>query len=1063
MRLFAATLSVLLWAASASGRSIVVPVTGGKDVSFANLSTEQGLSAGHVVQILQDDRGFIWIGTSNGLNRYDGNDFKVFRHDPKDPNSLSGVFITALQQDRSGALWIGVDQSLDRLDPSTETIVHYLSNAKDKNSLAGPVEQICQDREGILWLATKVGLERLDPESGKFTHYRNDPDNSASLGNNDVRYTFEDRAGVLWIASATEVDAFDRRTGQFVRHPYSEAYVYDRIYEDHSGVLWLGASHGSGLAVMDRPSDKFVQYAFVDKQLNRPLTSAIRAIYEDADGILWLATIGDGLLKFNSKRTEAVQYRNDGNARSLNNNFLLALCGDREDNVWVGTYRGGVNRFSKKQQPFAVYRKEIGNPNSLDQSFVYSMFEDTQGILWMGTDQVNRIDPSTGRYTFYKHDGSDPNSISAGNVQSIVEDRLGTLWFATFGGGVCRFDRKTGRFKVYRHNPKDSFSLSRDSVIRLFVDHTGTLWVGTEDGLNRFDSKTERFEVYRAELGNPTANQYPAIAEDASGALWLGKYQSGLQRFDPATGKFTVYQHDPKHSSSLSNNRVNAIQADEYGKIWIGTQDGLNLLDPKTGAFTGYYERDGLPNNVIQGILQDARNNLWVSTGGGLSKFNLRSGVFKNYFAADGIASDEFNNYGAQNQTNNGQMFFGGVSGVTAFYPDQIVDLSKPPTVVLTDFRLFNVSGKVGPGFPLKKAIPYADAVSLSHQQGVFTLGFSALSYLNPKRNRYRYRLDGLEKMWNETDNERRFVTYTTLPAGDYTFRVQGSSNRGPWNEPGVAFRIHVAPAWWKTGWFLGFLCSLGLCLAWGVHHLRLRDLQKRHRELACVEAEINALNQRLINAQEEERRRIARELHDDFSQQIAALSMAIGNIRRQLPEQRPEARSQIDVVHRKLAELAARVRRISHELHPAILEYAGLAAALQAYCSEFTALTSVQVAYHAADGFDDLPRDVALCLYRVTQEALQNVAKHSTAKQAQVSLTRSSGLLSLTVEDHGAGATLRGSAAVGLGLVSMRERARLVNGTFQFHSEPNRGTTVMVGVPVGPSDCKAPPNSQTE
>ena len=322
-------------------------------------------------------------------------------------------------------------------------------------------------------------------------------------------------------------------------------------------------------------------------------------------------------------------------------------------------------------------------------------------------------------------------------------------------------------------------------MTRLLIDHAGTLWATTFDGLDRFDPATSHFTVYK--LDKQSAAQIDIeVKEDRQGALWIGTHSSGLQRFDPTTGQFTVYKHNANDPTSLSNNRVNSVHFDHSGTMWVGTQDGLDKFDPKTGRFKTYYEQDGLSGNVVSCILEDERGNLWMSTNNGLSVFDPSKQTFKNYSAADGLPGADLTGWGACFKSSSGEMFFGGFSGGIAFHPDKVVDSPYVPPIVLTDFRLFDRPVTVGANSPLSKSIGYTSALSLSHDQNVFSLEFSALSYFNPATNRYRYKLDGLDRQWHEVGSNQRLVTYTTLPAGMYTFRVQGATSRGAWSEPGL-------------------------------------------------------------------------------------------------------------------------------------------------------------------------------------------------------------------------------------------------------------------------------------
>jgi signal transduction histidine kinase/ligand-binding sensor domain-containing protein len=1022
-----------------------------------------------VGQIVQDDLGFLWFGTQDGLQRYDGLVFRKYRHDPKNPNSLAGSNSFGLFKDRSGKLWVGSDEFLDMYDPEAETFTHFRSDRLDPGRFEGVLFDISQDRAGMIWLATDHGLNRLDPAKRRIVRYQNQPGDPTSLSSNLVRSTFEENNGTFWVATSEGLDLFDRPTGKVTQHiplpdnfprpGRSNPYLLISFCEDHSGVLWVTFSYGYGLAVVDRWANRLTFYSLNSASTDNTLQSGVRAIHEDEDGTLWLGTTAGGLLKLDRDRRGFVRYRNNpSDPDSLSADQVNALYEDHEGNIWVGTTGGGVNRFPRKPLPFRSYRHEPGNPNSLDTDYTSSIYEDSRGILWVGSIQaLTQIDRKTGKFTFYRTAGG-PGNLSSTWVISIVEDHSGHLWFGTVGGGLNRFDRRTGRFKAYRHNPEDPHSLSHDTVLDLFIDHKGTLWAGTEDGLDAFDPEKERFRRYQA--SGEDQNRYRTIAQDSDGALWLGTLSSGLRHLDPATGQFTSYPHTPE-AGSVSNERVNSICIDHSGNIWVATASGLNRFDPATGSFATYDERDGLPNSNVNSILEDNDGDLWLSTNDGLSRFNPRAKTFRNYSVSDGLLGNEFYNYATAYKSSTGEMFFNSYAGVITFFPDQVVDNPYIPPVVLTDFLLFGKPLPIGGNSPLEQSISMTKSLTLTHAQSIFSFGFAALSYVSPERNRYLYRLEGLETKWNEADSSRRFVTYTTLSPGQYIFRVQGSNNRGIWNENGASVRIRILPAWWSTWWFRAMTAAFIPFALWFAYTFRLRGVERRNRELAlqvaertAAEEEIKSLSERLINAQEQERMRIARELHDDLNQQIAAISLSLGSIRRKLPDTGSEAYKQLERLRDKLSRLSTSVRVLSHELHPATLDYGDVAAALRGHCKEFSSLSGVNVAFEASGTFEGVPAEVALCIYRVTQEALQNVAKHAGVTLASVRLVRSGDPVCLTVSDRGVGFHPDQSrASGGLGLVSIKERVRLVRGVVELESEPHRGTILKVEIPInGPA-----------
>ena len=1033
--------------ASGSAQAIRLPIVEGQRTRFTHLGTAQGLSESRVDHMLQDRRGFIWIGTYNGLNRYDGYRFKTYKPDRNNPNSLGGLHVYALFEDRSGILWIGIDQELDRFDPATETFTHFRADPDNPDSLSGSLEHMTQDRDGMLWLATRNGLDRLDPASGRFTHYRNDPNDPHSLSSNDVRFVLEDRQGTLWVATAAGIDAFDRRTGRVLRYPNFQQprlAPLDRILEDRSGMLWVCATRGGGLASLDRKTGEFTRYMWFEGWPGTPGTRGCSAIHEDQHGMLWLATKPDGVVRFDRARRLFTRYRNDpGDPASLNNNEALSLLEDRERGIWVGTNGGGVNRFPSEPSPFTMYRKEPGNPNSLDEENVLSVLEDSQGILWIGTSQLNRLDKKTGRYTFYRHDPANSESIATGVVRAMVEDRAGFLWFGTWGGGLNRFDRRTGRFKAYRHDPADSASLSHDNVLSLLIDHAGSLWAGTDDGLNRLDARTGRFTVFRPKSGSPESGWYRRVlAEGADGSIWMGTYTQGLQRLDVQTGEIVVYKNDPKVPGSLSNNRVNALRVDHAGTLWAGTQNGLDRFDGNTGEFTTFGERDGLPNNAVEGILEDSSGNLWLSTGNGLSRFDPRARSFKNYFSDDGLAGDEFNDFSVYYKSASGEMFFGGVNGVTAFYPEKVVDSPFVPPVVLTGFSLRNEPVAPRPGSLLVTSITFTPSLTLSHDQNLFSFEFAALSYVDPKRNQYRYMLEPLDHSWNRVDPSHRMANFTTLPAGNYTLRVQGSNNRGVWNEQGVTLRLEILPPWWGTRWFRITCAGLFLALLWAGYELRVRQLH--HQFDMTLEARVG------------ERTRIARELHDTLLQSFHGLLLRFQTVSHLLPESPSEAKQRLDTAIAHAAAAITEGRDAVQGLRSSTVEKDNLALAISALGAELAADgSSLRPAFHVAvEGetreLHPILRDE---IYRIAAEALRNAFRHAQAGRVEVDIRYDPEQFRLRVRDDGKGIDPAVLANQGLeghyGLRGMPERAALIGGKLAVWSEAGAGTEVELRLPA--------------
>ena len=804
--------------ASVDPQPIRLPIIDGTGIRFTRLSTADGPSQTVVGVIVQDDQGFMWFGAPYGLTRYDGYTFKLFVHDPRNPNSLSGTYVYSLFKDHNGSLWVGCDQFLNRFDPATETFKQY------------PVPfatHISQDHAGTLWLATRTGLYGLDPTTGRIHHYSHDPKDPSSLSSSEVKSSGEDKEGRFWVANTEGLDEFDRRTGKVaLRIRLYESSNGLSFYEDRFGVFWIYHVSGNALAVFDRKANTLKQFSF--HQLGPPNTAltGVTTMLEDRNGTLWLATHGAGLLRFDRDHKRFIRYRNNpGDPESLPQNNVESLFVDREGSIWAGLGRLGLVHFGASPPTFQRFT-HLDSAESTVQPFVGAIYEDRQGILWIGTPAaLNRIDRKTGRYTYYRRTAG---PAAGTDVITIREDHSGNLWAGTYGHGLLRFDRGTGQFKAYRHNPADPYSLSDDFVSSLLVDHNGTLWAASSEALNRFDPATERFSVYK--LDPQRKPFYLELVEDREGALWLGTDSSGLQRFNPVTGQVALYQHDTNRVGTLSDNRVNSVYFDRSGTMWVGTQNGLNRLDPKASTFTIYSQQDGLPGNAVGCILEDNRGDLWMSTNNGVSRFNPPTRTFGNYSITNGLPGPDLTGWGAGFKSPSGEMFFGGFSGATAFFPDVVEGTSYTPPVVLTDFLLLGNRVAIGGHSPLQNSISYARDVILSHDHNLFSLTFAVLSYVNPATNRYRYKLEGLERRWNAVGSDHRQVTYTTLPAGMYTFRAQGATSSGAWTEPGVALRIRILPPWWGTSWFRSASATFILISIWLLYRLRIRNLEERER-----------------------------------------------------------------------------------------------------------------------------------------------------------------------------------------------------------------------------------------
>jgi ligand-binding sensor domain-containing protein/signal transduction histidine kinase len=1004
-----------------------VNVVEGDDVRFLRLSGIEGLSQNRVTQIVQDDQGFMWLATQHGVDRYDGYQFRMFKNEPHQANSLCGVFMLSLFKDRSGTLWMGCEYGLDRFDPSTESFVHYPITSDTLPHMSDVVRHIYEDAGGILWLSTGHGLCRLDPRSRKTTWYRHSADDRLSLSSDDIKSSGADRHGVFWVASGEGLDAFDPSTGRVTFHvPLREPHELS-FYEDRHGVFWILSASGNGLSVLDRQRGLVTRYLFGEDLPGLPLTGVIQML-EDREGNLWVGTLSDGLLRFDRENARFIGYRNDpSKPDSLPENRITTLLEDREGNIWVGLGATQPTFFTPRPPPFKSLPFESDNRANLGEKLVDVIFEDHEGALWIGTTgALNRCD-STGRQcTHY----AIPGQGVASDVLSLAEDGSGRMWVGTSGQGLCRFDKSSGSCKMFRHASGNSSSVSNDTISYLLIDRERIMWIGTGDGLNKFDPVTERFTRYRDETSANSAGQMWSIVEDRDGDLWIGSEGSGLMRFDRKTQRLRA------GAATVSNPFVSAVFIDRENRLWSGSFNGLDRLELSTGRTTRYAEENGLASTKISCILEDANGDLWLSTNKGISKFDPKTGTSQNFSAADGIPGD-LTGYNACWKGANGEMFFGGFAGATRFRPEDVSNDSYVPPVVLTAFDLFGGPVSVAPGSPLKRVIGFTNDLILAHDQHSFSFQFSALSFRNPSTNRYRYMLEGLDQSWHEVGSGERVASYTTLPPGAYRFHVQAATARGPWSEPGRKVDVTIQPAWWSTWWFRGLIAMLLIAAAAALYLLRVGQISRQF--LIRLEERVS------------ERTRIARELHDSLLQGFQGLMFRLQAVRQLLPERPGDAAKFLDSAMQVGDQAIGEGRDAVQNLRSSTFEDGDLATVLGALGAELAVGMEPRAMPDYRVMIEGTPRelspDVRDDIYRIAREAVRNAYQHANARHIETEVTFGDTDLSVRVRDDGIGVDsmihARGQRAGHWGLPGMRERSESIGGRLKIWSERNAGTEV--------------------
>jgi diguanylate cyclase (GGDEF)-like protein len=865
MRMRAAVLAVAA-GVLALAPGVVTPARAAEVMSFDNLSLDQGLSQSTVFAILQDSEGFMWFGTENGLNRYDGYTFRHYERDPRSPHALHDDFIWAAVEDADANIWFGTDgDGLARWDRRTDRFTAFRHDDTNPATISGnAVRALALDVHGRLWVATVgSGVDQIDPATGRvLARYRHDDADAASLGNDEVFALRVDGEGRVWIGTNGGLNRLDPAT-KIVRRWQSDAQdpaslPDDRVRSvlvDHAGVVWVGTNKG-GLTRLRADESGFDRFRHDPANGGSLADDHVRAVFEDSERRLWVGTDA-GLDLFDRESGTFAHYTHDpADPRSLADTRVVSIGQDHGGELWIGTRSGGLSKWNPRAWSFG-HRRPDAREAGPEATNVTSFAEDTTGRMWIGTfgGGLFEIDRATGAGQRHRHDDKDAGTLSDDRVMALLPDRAGGLWAGTMGGGLDHLDAQGRVRTVHRSDPRDPRSLSADAIMALYEDTRGDVWVGTfGGGVSRYDQASGAFVRYPADPSNPAAlasARATAFSEDASGAMWVGTDGGGLNVLDPGATAWRHYRYDPDDARSLSSDTVYALYRDADGTLWVGTRAGLDRMVVRGDGgvrFDNLSAEDGLANDVVYGIRADETGDLWLSTNHGLSRYNPRNGKIKSYHRADGLQAEEFN-FGAHYRSRSGELYFGGSNGYNAFFPSSLALNLDPPNVVLTSIEKLNV--------PLATEVPYhrVPQLDLGYADDVVTFEFAALDYTAPERNRYAYMLEGFDSDWIDAGSLRR-VTYTNLDRGHYVFRVKAANPDGAWNTTGLALPVNVAPAPWETWWaYLGYAAA-ALSLVFGMYWAQARKLAREaeysrrlEREVRERTLELQERNVQLISA----------------------------------------------------------------------------------------------------------------------------------------------------------------------------------------------------------------------
>ncbi|MEO7766080.1 MAG: two-component regulator propeller domain-containing protein [Ferruginibacter sp.] len=803
-------------------------------INFRHIKSENGLSNSTIETIFQDNRGFMWFGTRDGLNRYDGSQIIIYRYSSTDTSTISDNFITSLYQDKQNNLWVGTLNGLNQFDPKLNRFTRLKHNPADRKSISSNhITAIYGDTKGHTWLGTwgggssvylgeKDGFKRVDcSRSG-----------SSKVPELNIYAFYEDKRGNLWAGTEGGLYLYDVGTDQFSAvslQPSVNKQAVRSITEDKNGALLLGMAD-NGLAVFNPSFSTFQQYMHTASDATSISSNLVRTVYAGRKGEIWVGTVNGGLDRFDIASGKFYNYHyQPDNPNSLSQRTVSVLYEDKQGNLWIGTHRGGINLYMPGAEKFNLYREKPFS-NSLSYNDVKSFCEDKYGNIWIGTDGggLNLFNRQFNTFAHYMHDPFNQSSLGSNEVVDIKEDSDGNLWIATWGGGLCLYNRSMNNFIRYRTNTTTNGHITSDYIQCIFEDKNLQTWIGTYyGGLYLLDKKNKTFiPVTKSKSGKTTlaGNNILSLTQDKEGNLWIGTDDGGLNKLAASNGEFEhyFYLEDKKPD-------IRVLFTDSKGNVWIG-QAGLYRYDKAANDFSVFTNGEGLSAVFIKGIVEDNNGYLWISTSAGLKQLDPTTKTVRTYNTGDGLQAMEFE-ANAYLKTKDGQVYFGGVNGFNSFYPNQIKLNAFIPPVYVTDFQVRNI--KVVGGNTnklLAQDISFTDKIILSYKDATFSFGFAALNFTASENNRFAYKLENWDKDWIIAGSENK-ASYTNVSPGTYTFTTKASNNDGVWNEKGQSIEVIITPPFQNTWWFRLMAAAMLLMVAFYIYRIRKKVRLQRYEE----------------------------------------------------------------------------------------------------------------------------------------------------------------------------------------------------------------------------------------
>jgi len=1042
-------------------------VTDYSNLRFEHL-TGNGLSDNDINCFLQDRQGFMWIGTNDGLNRYDGYNFKVYKPDALSKFSLSSVQINCLYEDKSGLIWIGTaNGGLNSFSPKKERFNSWLRSDTVANSISdNTVNAICEDGNNNLWIATASGLNVFNPSTGKFKVFHHKDGDIKSIARDNIYCLYPDKQNRLWIGTyGAGIDMLNMATGE-IKHI--------------SRFATSGMPDNSDYIRKIIPANDTLLYASTDRELlginllnyhvsyithsQEKEEGEIQCLFKDDNNLLWMGTRNAGLVIYDPVRKQSISYRADEkNPDGLSDNYVRTIYKDRSGEIWMGMLTTGIHRINIGVRNFKVLKAKEFEGHEGKDNYMFSFAEDDDSNLWVGTFNagLHQFRKQNDEYVFVKNYFNDnTNIINNPFVISLQKGIDNDIWLGHFSGteGISRFMPAKETMEHFAYHPDVSAnSIAENNVISLLWDSSGILWIGTaRSGLDEYNVKTKKFNHYPHNSKNPKSisdNWINAIKKDKDGTLWLATGR-GLNKLNK-DGSFTRFLHNDKDPFSLSYDQITCMNIDANGIIWLGTESGdLNAFQPKSQKFLSMKLFAGKKDCTVQGLLIDNSGRIWISTDAEIVTFDPPKNFlslfsrnvpiepkemdeyFQDYNKSNGIPFNSFNQYSYYKGID-GKLYFGSTNGALIINPEKFYLSDQAPKVLLTNLFLFNKEVTAGDSTGvLKEGISYAREIKLNPGQNVFSIEFTATSFTNATQNRFAYMLENLDKDWIFTDYKKRNTTYTNLQPGKYVFKVKASNSENIWGVEETSLKIIILPAWWQTGLFKAALAGSLSALIFFVIRYYFRQKLKLQQEQFERERAIEAV-----------RARISEDIHDEIGSGLTKISLMSQRIRMTIENKKELNPELLQKLTESSKEVVGNLGEIIWTVNPKYDNLPSLLAYIRNYISNFFENTTVDC---TIDFPNEIPAnaispDLKHNLFLVIKESLNNILKHADASVVTIHFHLNNHLFYLEIADNGKGMDDIKGRQFGNGLLNMKNRMEAVKGKFEIQSAKNLGTKIIL------------------